>query len=112
MREKRAGVAQGVVSIGTGERGRGTRRRGVSAYLECRRCDVDGVDAEECDGAIEALRARVESESEGKREAMRKMEEARDAGVREEDAEKARRRDERIKSGRRSARSVKTRRND
>ena len=26
---KRAGVAQGVVSIGTGERGRGTRRRGV-----------------------------------------------------------------------------------
>ena len=83
--------------LGQAREGAGRGGEALSAYLECRRCDVDGVDAEECDGAIEALRARVESESEGKREAMRKMEEARDAEVREEDAEKARRRDERIK---------------
>ena len=37
-----------------GERGAG-RAAALRAYLECRRCDVDGVDAEECDGAIEAL---------------------------------------------------------
>ena len=40
--------------LGQAREGAGRGGEALSAYLECRRCDVDGVDAEECESHVEA----------------------------------------------------------